>query len=171
MPSYEQPDIFTAAEYKKTYKRAPNAKHEKKEESLQVQVCTYIKMQYPDVIFTCDLASGMKLPIWMGAQHKKMRSSRGLPDLFIACSNRSVTAKDYTRYNGLFLELKAEGTRRKDGSIPPAKRKEKRGGIVIEIDHHAEQQEILNRLGQQGYLAAFACGFDEAKKLIDNYLA
>lgn len=149
--------IFTADEYSKNFKKN---KKGKKEEALQIQVCEYIRNTYPDVIFMCDLASGMKMPIWMAARNKKMRSSRGLPDLFIAKDHGDSEEALYRTvkfYSGLFIEIKAEGTRLKNGQIPKS-------------DHHDEQAVILARLNQLGYKAVFCCGFLEAKNVIDNYL-
>jgi len=62
------------------------------------------------------------------------------------------------KFNGLFLELKKEGT----------KLKGKDGGWSSEyID---EQAGLLLRLRERGYCAEFAVGFDEAKKIIGEYL-
>lgn len=154
--------IFTAEEYSKNFKKN---KKGKKEEALQIQVCDYIRNTYPDVIFMCDLASGLKLPVWIGLKHSKMRSSRGLPDLFIAKALVKYTGKmnmmgdeeTCGQYNGLFIEIKKDGTRLKNGQIPKS-------------DHHDEQATILVRLNQLGYKAVFGCGFEECKKIIDDYL-
>ncbi len=137
--------------------KATRAKGKKAEENLQLQICAYIKLQYPNVIFTCDLASGMKLPIWLAARNKKMRSSRGLPDLFIAQIKHDGFE---ILHNGLFIELKKEGVtvKLKNGELPAD-------------DHIKEQAAILKRLREIGYRAEFACGFDEAKALIDTYLS
>lgn len=151
----EGASLFSAEEYKANFKVN---KKGKKEEGVQVAVCNYIKHKYPDVIFTCDLASGMKLPLWMGALHKKMRSSRGLPDLFIA---RPKYFTGYaSHFHGLFLELKKDGVvvRLRNGELPSDK-------------HIREQEAILQRLRNAGYKAEFACGFDAAIALIDDYLS
>lgn len=124
-------------------------KKKQKEENIQLAVCAYIKSQYPKVIFMCDLASGMKMPIWIAAKNKKMRSSRGQPDLFVA--------QPHEYYSGLFIELKTEASRLKSGGIAKS-------------EHHDEQEAILQRLRDLTYKAEFACGFEEAKKLIDDYL-
>lgn len=124
----------------------------KQEERLQVAVCTYLKLQYPHVIFMSDIASGMKLSIGSAVRAKKMRSSRGQPDLFV-CEPRGI-------YHGLFLELKREGTKvfLKDG-------------VTIPLNEHLiEQHQMLSELRTKGYMAEFACGFLEAKKIIDEYL-
>jgi len=130
-------------------KKGSVLKKKQKEENIQIAICEYIRLQFPKVIFMCDLASGMKLPIWIAAKNKKMRSSRGLPDLFIAQPH------DY--YGGLFIELKRESSRLKNGGIAKS-------------EHHDEQEAILARLRELTYKAEFACGFEEAKKLIDEYL-
>jgi hypothetical protein len=37
-------------------------------------------------------------------------------------------------------------------------------------EHICEQFDMLEQLRRRGYKAEFACGFDEAKKIIDEYL-
>jgi hypothetical protein len=171
----EQPSIFSVEEYKKNFK--PNKKSAKKEEKIQIAVCNHIRKNYPDVIFTCDLASGLKLPVWLGALHKKMRSSRGLPDLFIAHPKKEWQDAHchsylHTKYHGLFLELKKDGARKKDGTIVARKTQVKKNGVVVETyDHHGEQEAILSRLRLLGYKAEFAVGMDEAISIIDDYLS
>jgi hypothetical protein len=143
----ETKSLFTPEEYKESFKKN---KKSKAEEAIQLEVCAYIKAMYPNVIFMCDLSSGMKLPIWLAARNAKMRSSRGLPDLFIAESRGG--------YSGVFLELKKDGIRLKNGDMPSS-------------EHIKEQEEILHNLRMRRYAAEFACGFDEAKVLIDSYLS
>lgn len=122
-----------------------------KEEKVQIQVCKYLRLQYPDVIFTCDLASGMRLPIHIAAKNKAMRSSRGLPDMFIAKSN--------WKYSGLFIEIKTSSVYLKDGK-------------TLKADKHLrEQNDRLIALIKEGYCAVFGCGFEECKKLIDGYMS
>jgi ribosomal protein S4 len=153
----KQQDLFSTEEYKKTFVKNKKVK----EESIQLQVCDYLRKNYPNVIFTCDLASGLKLPIWIAAKHKKMRSSRGLPDLFIAhvrLKLKSMGDSEHEHVTGLFIELKKDSARLKNGGIAKS-------------DHHDEQEAILSRLRQQGYRAEFACGYEEAVKLIDEYLS
>ena len=137
-------------------------KRRKSEESLQLAVCNYLKTCYPGIIFFCDMSSGMKMPIWMAARNKKMKSSRGLPDLFVVEPKFAVEnifgSNFVCKHLGLFIELKKEGTRlrTKDG--------------YYANEHIEEQAVVLERLSKLGYKAEFACGFDEAVKLIDNYM-
>lgn len=167
--------VITADEFNKIYKKKTKTRHEEK---MQVNVCKFIKDNYPDVIFTCDLASGMNLGKHIGGMNKRMRSSRALPDLSIDHKREYISDKldmmgndiIIKTFNGLRLELKKYGTRRKDGTIPPAWRKELVNGMWMKYDHHAEQEAILARLRKQGFMAEFACGYDEAIKIIIEYL-
>lgn len=123
----------------------------KNEESLQIAVCKYMKLQYPKVLFACDLSSGLKLTMGQAVKAKQMRESRGYPDLIVFSANGG--------YHGLAIELKKEGTKitRRDGHL-------------IADEHVREQAEVLQRFLDQGYQAGFSIGFEQAKKAIDTYL-
>ncbi len=123
----------------------------KEEDILTGQVCAYISLQYPDVIFTQD-SSGIKLPIGLAKKMKNRRSSKGLPDIWIL--------EPKGGYHGLFLELKKEGEQLQLKTSDKWKN-----------EHIVEQAEILLKLTAKGYWAWFAVGFDEAKQYIDNYMA
>lgn len=140
-------------EYKALTKKG--GKRKKSEENLQLAVCAYLKKNYPGIIFFCDMSSGMKMPIWLAARNKKMRSSRGLPDLFIA----QPQSNGILNYHGFFIELKKEGIKTvlKNGNLPADK-------------HLKEQNEILRQLLKLGYKACFASGYVDAIKKIDDYL-
>lgn len=122
---------------------------QQKEYTLCKAIATYLRLQYPKVIFHYDLA-GLNLSRAQAGMTKMIQGGKGWPDLFIAFSNRN--------YLGLFIELKAEGTElyKKDGSF--------------KTPHIAEQFEMLRNLKDSGYMAKFACGFDEARTMIDWYL-
>lgn len=118
---------------------------------LQQQVCDYLRMQYPNVIFRSDFASGMKLSIGQAIKHKRLQSSRAWPDLFI------VEPVEPYGYIGLFIELKAVNIYKKDGSL-------------LKNEHLAEQEACMQQLRERGYAATFAVGFEDAKQVIDTYL-
>jgi hypothetical protein len=122
----------------------------KQEENIQIAVCNYLRYQYPKVMFTCDLASGMKLTIGQAVRAKLMRSCNGWPDLFIS--------QPMGKYSGLYLELKKDGTKLTNSKWNHA------------TPHIAEQADILDRLASKGYAVSFAVGFDQAKQIIDAYL-
>ena len=118
------------------------------EYDLQKSLCLYIRLNYPQAIFTSDL-SGIRLPMGLAVKTAKLRSSRAIPDLLIFEPRKG--------YHGLFIELKRPGVRffKKNGE--PA------------TEHFAEQWEMIQRLLQKGYLACTANSFDSAKAIIDSY--
>lgn len=136
-----------------------------REIDLQQQVADYIRLQYPGAIFHSDFGSGIKLTMGQAIKQKRLNGGRrSWPDMFIA--EQSVRHEDVSdhkiyewNYAGLFIELKREGTRifKKDGKL-------------VSDEHIREQFDMLMDLRARGYAAEFACGFDEAKKLIDDYM-
>ena len=124
---------------------------------LQAQVADYLRLQYPNVLFHSDFGSGIKLTPGQAMRQKRLQGGRrAWPDMFIAELGGD---NDGDMYYGLFIELKKAGTRiyRKDGRL-------------VSDSHIREQFDMLEQLRQRGYMAEFACGFDEAKKIIDEYL-
>lgn len=126
------------------------------EADLQVQVADYLRLQYPSVLFHSDFGSGIKLTMGQAIKQKRQNGGRrAWPDMFIA----EPTWKTPRHYCGLFIELKKAGTRiyKKDGTL-------------VADEHIREQFDVLEQLRKRGYAAEFACGFDEAKEIIDRYL-
>lgn len=141
------------------------------EAELQTQVADYLRLQYPDVLFHSDFGSGVKLTPGQATRQKRQNGGRrAWPDMFIAETycftdeedgvNDDGSPKLIPVYHkiGLFLELKKEGTRLK-----------KKDGYWA-TEHIAEQAKVLEDLRECGYCAEFAVGFDEAKRIIDEYL-
>ena len=146
-----------------------------KEEILQQQVADYLRLQYPDVIFHSDFGSGTKLTMGQAVRQKRLNGGRrAWPDMFIAeprevkAEREVIKPKDGSaiieaylikQKYGLFIEIKKAGTRiyKKDGTL-------------VADQHIREQFDVLEQLRKRGYMAEFACGFDEAKKIIDEYL-
>ena len=122
------------------------------EADLQVQVADYLRLQYPDVMFHSDFGSGIKLTMGQAIKQKRQNGGRrAWPDM--------VLAEPRGEYHGAYIELKKAGTRiyKKDGTL-------------VADQHIREQFDILEQLRKRGYMAEFACGFDEAKRIIDGYL-
>lgn len=156
------------------------------ESELQEAVAEYLVRQYPDVMFHSDYGAGAKLTKNQAVRQRRQNGYRkGWPDLFIAQeragwinpggqyermqsldaltkrwkkAGKPVDGFKYGLDYGLFLELKKEDTRLK----------KKNGDWATK--HIAEQAEVLGELRQRGYCAEFAVGFEEAKKIIDEYL-
>lgn len=119
-----------------------------REDEIHRQVCRYLRLQYPNVIFNTDL-SGLKMTQGQAVAVRDLRSSRGFPDIAIYCPKNG--------FNGLFIELKAVSPFKKNGDLKAS-------------EHLKEQVEMIERLNELGYFAKFATGFEESKIIIDNYL-
>jgi len=122
-----------------------------KEKQLHKQICRFIKLQYPKVIFLSDM-SGLKVSIGTAIQMKSLRSSRGLPDLLLLKPNKD--------FYGLFIEIK---TKTSDVYL-------KDGKTLRNNEHVKEQSEILDRLSKLGYKAVYGIGYDNCINIIKEYL-
>lgn len=130
----------------------------KHEEQIQRQVCSYLRLQYPNVIFRSDYSSGLHLTQNQARINASLQSGRAFPDLFIYEPQKVGGVQ----YAGLAIELKREGT------TIVVTRGERRGMLTSD-PHIQEQFFLLKELKNRGYYANFACGFDEAIKIIDWY--
>lgn len=101
-------------------------------------------------MFNSDM-SGVKLTKLQAFRAAKLRSSKGFPDLAIYEHRGGFAA--------LFVELK------KDRGELFCK-----DGLFRKTEHIESQRVMLNNLNKKGYKAVFACGIDEAKTIIDEYL-
>lgn len=128
------------------------------EEALYEQLARYLNLKHSDVPYHFDL-SGLWTPSHRLRNLYGRLNARAWPDLFIAKPVYDPIAGPEYPYCGLFVELKREGTRLK----------KKNGEWASE--HIAEQAAVLNKLADEGYVAQFAVGFDEAVQLIESYLA
>lgn len=121
------------------------------ESELQIAVADYLVRRYPNVIFHSDFGSGIKMTKGQAIKQKRQNGGRrGWPDMFIA--------EPRGESRGLFIELKKDGTRivKKDGTYAS--------------EHIAEQAEVMKALYERGYDVTFAIGFENARKVIDDYL-
>lgn len=143
-----------------------------KEENVQVQVAQYLAANYPSVQFHSDFGSGCKLTKGQAIKQKRQNAGRrGWPDMFIAQPTIRPGFEDTWRYEnlGLFIELKKDGEK-----LLAGKRAKNRflsiDGKEYKTEHLKEQADVIYELNKRGYIASFAVGFEEAKKLIDDYL-
>jgi hypothetical protein len=120
----------------------------------EYQICkdiaVYLRLQYPNIIFHFDLA-GLNLSRAQAGMMKGIQGGRGWPDLFIV--------KENIPYRGLFIEIKAEGTKLY-----------KKDRITSINNHISEQRDCMSKLIMEGYDCYFGIGFDNCKYIIDNYL-
>lgn len=122
-----------------------------KEKNVHQQVCDFLKLQYPSVIFTSD-ASGMRCSMGLRMELKRKRCANYLiPDLLILEPRNGRC--------GLLIEIKRDKSEmyNKDGSYKFNPRIE-------------EQRKSLIRLHELGYKTGFAFGFDHCVSVIKEYL-
>lgn len=127
----------------------------KREEPLQRQVCQYISLAYPHVIYRSDFASGLHLTMHQAMIHKSLQSGRAWVDLFVYKPSRG--------YCGLALEIKRPGT------VIYLSRGPRKGQLTSD-PHIREQAQMLQELNNLGYFARFGVGFDQCRRIIDWYL-
>lgn len=122
------------------------------EQDLHRQVTDYLRLQHREALFRTDMG-GVRLSFSQARSAKRVQHGRAFPDLGIYEARHD--------YHGLFIELKREGTKLflKDGVT------------MVANPHYHEQAEVLRELNRRGYHAVFACGFDECKSIIDEYLS
>ncbi len=120
------------------------------EKELHIQICDYLRLQYPLVRFSSNFGSGMKMTMGQASIQKRQQSHRGYPDLFIIAPSK--------QYSGLFIEIKKEGEKifKKDGK-------------TYKSEHLESQAEYIDYLNENGFYATFGIGFDEIRKIIDDY--
>ena len=117
---------------------------------LQVQVCEYIRWQYPKTLCLSDTIAATRLTIPQQVRNKAIQKSGfKCPDL--------VIYEPKGMYHGLFIELKIENPFKHNGELKSN-------------EHLEAQQKTLFDLTEKGYWACFAWSFDQAKLIIDNYM-
>jgi hypothetical protein len=136
--------IITARSFQNQYRKKLT------EEQEQSILCKWIKVNYPDVLFTVDLG-GIKL-----SQHQKRimstRCKKGHPDLMI-----QEWYKD--KFCGLAIEFKRTGVK-----------VSKADGTLRKDDHLKKQLSYIMALRSRCWLACFVSGVENAKEVIKLYL-
>ena len=132
---------------------------------LQVAICKYLEMQYPESMFVSDAISNIALTEGQKVRNKQIQKRDfSCPDLMIF----KVTDK----YCGLFLELKATSPYTKEGVLKKQVKtvKDPKTNIVVDTyDHLKEQDRALRRLRNEGYKAEFCWSIEMAIRIIDDY--
>jgi len=135
-------------------RNAKYLKYKKKkltEEQEQSQLIKYVKLKYPNVLFTVDLG-GLNLNKSQRRIHAQ-RAKRGHPDLMFQEWFGDT-------WCGLAIELK-----RKDVKVVYAN-----GDFKYKDSHLVEQLEYLNDLKARCWFACFCSGYEDARKVIDWYM-
>jgi hypothetical protein len=125
-------------------------KPKNKEESLQIALSRYIKLKFPDVVFTAE-SSGVRVTIGTAVKMKKQRSVHKLPDMIIL--------QPSGKFHGLVLELK-------DGRDKVYKK----DGTFLNNKHVQAQLKTLKHLSKIGYYACFVCDIDDGMSTVAGYM-
>ena len=102
--------------------------------------CEWNKTKHPELDMIFHITNEGKRSKRMGAELKRMGLKRGIPDICLPVPNK--------KYNGLWIELKADKTK----------------------SLSKEQKEWLEKLNRYGYKAVRCNGADEAIEVIKKYL-
>ena len=121
-----------------------------KEYDLQKQVCKYLELQYPNVLFLSDTIANVKLNVMQGARNKAIQKQGfKCPDLIILQPNYY--------HAGLLIELKIDSPY-------------KRNGELKKNEHLEGQSKSIEQLKSLGYHATFSVGFEQTIQIIDEYM-
>lgn len=123
----------------------------KPEQMVALKLANWFKAAQPRIIYRFDLAADTRLTIGQAKRNKLLNRFKKYPDLFIAETTKT--------FSGLYIELKAT-------------RNElyKRDGSFKKSEHIDGQRMMLEALRARGYKAEFACGLEEAKAIILDYM-
>ena len=113
---------------------------EAQEQKVIFEWAEWNKNKYPELEMLMHTVNEGKRTPRMGAELKRMGMKRGFPDISLLVPNK--------KYHGLFIELKADKTKRLT----------------------KEQKEWLEKLNKYGYKAVRCNGSDEAIQVIKDYL-
>lgn len=119
------------------------------EKEIHVNICEYLRLQYPELLFTSD-AGGLRVSMGVIMEVKRKSCNYKIPDLLIFQRN--------SQYNGCFIEIK-----RSAGDLYLKSGK-------LKNDHVKAQEECLAMLRQQGYYAEFGVGYNDTIQKIERYL-
>jgi len=118
---------------------------------LQRQVCRWISLQHPKVLYLSDTIASVKLTLPQQGRNKLIQKDNfKTPDLLIF--------EPRGCYSGLFIELKAESPFKKDGSL-------------LKNGHLEGQQKTISDLIERGYFACFSWSFEMTIRIINKYLS
>lgn len=121
------------------------------EYKLQKEICRYLEIQYPRVLFLSDTIGNIKLSLLQAARNKAIQKSGfKCPDLLIL--------KPSNDFCGLFIELKKETPFKINGELK-------------KNEHLEAQQKSMTELTRLGYKCMFCWSFEQTKKEIDIYMS
>ncbi len=155
-------------------RKTDRPRNEKHEESMQIEACQWLRVNFPDVHYSSDTGSGAFNSQYAKNTHNLQQSAKGLTDMTIYAMRRG--------YGAMCLELKPDGTRLKlvRGSKVVKVYKDKKGKILYRDqaprqagdwkDYYIERQATRHReLREAGYCAGFVVGLEHFKRSVCWY--
>lgn len=125
------------------------ARKQQPEFELQKAVCRYLDAQFSSCLYLSDTIANLYLTIPQRVRNKAIQKTGfHCPDLLIL--------EPRNGYHGLFIELKVVSPFKKNGEL----RKD---------EHLQGQMKSITDLQRRGYYACFSTGFDQTKRIIDEY--
>ena len=133
--------------------KQPIKRKKQPEFELQKAICQYLSLQYPNILFLSDTIASLRLTPQQQVRNSAIQK-KGFhcPDLIILQPNKY--------FFGLFIELKTETPFKLNGEIKASQN-----------DHLKNQYNTIEKLNLMEYYAGFAWSFEQAKKIIDEYLS
>lgn len=120
------------------------------EYNLQKQVCRWLSIQHPKVLFMTDTIASVRLTVPQQVRNKAVQKQGfHCPDLIVFEKKGSTGA--------LFIELKSESPFKKDGALK-------------KDSHLEEQARTMMELKRKGYETHFAWTFEMVVKIVEEYL-
>ena len=114
--------------------------NESKEQKLLFQWSEWYAKQYPEVKLMFHIPNGGSRNPIEGRHLKEQGVKAGVPDVFLPVARKGC--------HGLFIEMKRA-----------------KGGVLSQF-----QRDYIEALMKEGYSCAVCHGFDEAKRVIEEYL-
>jgi hypothetical protein len=151
----------------------PFDKYLKVEDLEHIKTIRYLQEKHPEKLFFHIENEGKRTP-FERYKSSLLGKRKGLPDIAIIHPKFSAPLKDavgqtYNKliYMALFIEIKAPEYER------VVQRGKKEGKIVKNKAGQAtpEQLEIISHLSKLKYKAVVCVGYDEAKRVIDDYFS
>jgi hypothetical protein len=139
------------------------------EDKIHAELVEFINKNYPDIIYTHIPAEGKKSS-YECYKHSIMGTKKGICDfIFLKPKYKFKLIGEKKQkvlvYCGLAIELKVPSHNRVVLKGKDA------GKIVKSVGKlSTEQKEVIEQLNKEKYLAVCCFGFDEAKKVIIDYL-
>ena len=120
------------------------------EYTLQKEVCKWLNLQHPDLLWMTDTIASVKLTMGQAVRNKAVQKPGfKCPDMIIF--------EPRGNYSGLFIELKSESPYLRNGNLSSN-------------EHIQGQAATMEKLRAKGYACHFAWTLEQVKQIVTDYL-